>query len=134
MNMLRQGRKIFKYLDSLPQKTGTYSCVKQINFSLETKLLSSSAYFNQKSNNRGKKSQNQPTLPTKVSSRFESNVKFDNGPKSSNSSPQAIFKPVVVLPNPDDIDLGEEIAGKINKQALLKKLNLFYQDKDIKAL
>jgi hypothetical protein len=51
----------------------------------------------------------------------------------TNSSAQSLFKPVTVMPNPDDIDLGEEIAGKISKQALLKQLNLFYQDNDIKA-
>ena len=52
----------------------------------------------------------------------------------TNSSAQSLFKPVTVMPNPDDIDLGEEIAGKISKQALLKQLNIFYQDNDIKAL
>ncbi len=53
------------------------------------------------------------------------------------SSPQNIhtlFKPVAVQPSPDDINLGEEIAGKINKQALLKELNRFFQSPEIKVL
>ena len=32
----------------------------------------------------------------------------------------SVFKPVMVKPNPDDLNFGEEIAGKINKSALLK--------------
>jgi len=56
-------------------------------------------------------------------------------PDKIRSKPAApLFKPVIVLPNPDDIDLGEEIAGKINKQELLKRLNDFSKDEDIKAL
>ena len=39
-----------------------------------------------------------------------------------------------VLPNPDDMNLGEEIAGKMNKQALLKTLNALYLSKSIKEL
>ena len=55
-----------------------------------------------------------------------------------NSTPSAnlnqLFKPVPVLPNPDDMNLGEEIAGKMNKQALLKTLNALYLSKSIKEL
>jgi hypothetical protein len=39
-----------------------------------------------------------------------------------------------VQPSPDDINLGEEIAGKINKQALLKQLNRFFQSPEIRAI
>ena len=57
---------------------------------------------------------------------------------NSNSTPSAnlnqLFKPVPVLPNPDDMNLGEEIAGKMNKQALLKTLNALYLSKSIKEL
>jgi hypothetical protein len=35
-----------------------------------------------------------------------------------------VFKPVMVKPNPDDINFGEEIAGKINKPALLREAGL----------
>ena len=45
-----------------------------------------------------------------------------------------LFKPVVVLPNQDDINLGEEIAGKISKQSLLRQLNTFYVRKETKEL
>ena len=40
----------------------------------------------------------------------------------------------MVKPNPDDLNFGEEIAGKINKQALLKELNRFYTSPEIKIL
>jgi hypothetical protein len=45
-----------------------------------------------------------------------------------------LFKPVTVQPNPDDMNLGEEIAGKMNRQALLKKLNELYLAPSIKTL
>ena len=57
--------------------------------------------------------------------------------RSSSGGPQNIhtlFKPVPVQPSPDDINLGEEIAGTINKQALLKQLNRFFQSPEIRAL
>ena len=61
-----------------------------------------------------------------------------NSSSNSNSTPSAnlnqLFKPVPVLPNPDDMNLGEEIAGKMNKQALLKTLNALYLSKSIKEL
>jgi hypothetical protein len=43
-----------------------------------------------------------------------------NNPKD----PLSVFKPVMVKPNPDDINFGEEIAGKINKPALLREAGL----------
>ncbi len=45
-----------------------------------------------------------------------------------------LFKPVAVVPNQDDINLGEEIAGKISKQALLRQLNTFYLRQEIREL
>lgn len=48
--------------------------------------------------------------------------------------PLSVFKPILVKPNPDDLNFGEEIAGKINKQALLKELNKFYTNPEIKIL
>ncbi len=45
-----------------------------------------------------------------------------------------LFKPIAIMPNPDDINVGLEIAGKINRQELLKRLNRFYQSKTTKAL
>ena len=58
------------------------------------------------------------------------------GGQSSSSSPplNQLFKPVAVLPNPDDMNLGEELSGKINKQALLRQLNKFYLRAEVKAL
>jgi hypothetical protein len=43
-----------------------------------------------------------------------------NNPKD----PLSVFKPVMVKPNPDDINFGEEIAGKISKPALLREAGL----------
>ena len=56
------------------------------------------------------------------------------GPLQSNKDPLSVFKPILVRPNPDDLNFGEEIAGKINKQALLKELNRFYTSPEIKML
>ena len=52
----------------------------------------------------------------------------------SSKDPMSVFKPVLVKPNTDDLNYGEEIAGKINRQALLKELNLFYFHPEIKTL
>ena len=46
----------------------------------------------------------------------------------------SVFKPVLIKPNPDDLNFGEEIAGKINKQALLKELNSFYNHPEMRQL
>ena len=48
--------------------------------------------------------------------------------------PMSVFKPVLVKSNPDDLNFGEEIAGKLNKQALLKELNRFFTSPEIKVL
>ena len=78
--------------------------------------------------NRGGKSPNHNTAPTNNTS----------SSSASSANPSAnlnqLFKPVPVLPNPDDMNLGEEIAGKMNKQALLKTLNALYLSKSIKEL
>lgn len=56
------------------------------------------------------------------------------GVQITSKDPLSVFKPVVVKPNPDDLNFGEEIAGKINREALLKELNRFYQHKEIRIL
>lgn len=45
-----------------------------------------------------------------------------------------LFVPVAVKPNPDDINVGAELVGSLNKADLLRVLNKFYQRKEIKAL
>ena len=52
----------------------------------------------------------------------------------SSKDPMSVFKPVLVKSNPDDLNFGEEIAGKLNKQALLKELNTFFVHPEIKQL
>jgi len=54
-----------------------------------------------------------------------------SGP-STGANIHTLFKPVPV--QPDDINLGEEIVGKINKQALLKQLNKFFQSPEIRQV
>ena len=55
-------------------------------------------------------------------------------PQLNSRDPLSVFKPVMVKPNPDDINFGEEIAGKINKQAMLRELNRFGGSPEVKAL
>lgn len=45
-----------------------------------------------------------------------------------------LFVPVPVKPNPDDINVGAELTGRLNKGDLLKVLNRFYQKPEIKQL
>lgn len=54
--------------------------------------------------------------------------------KKSDSSVSGLFIPVPVKPNPDDINVGAELTGKLNKADLLKVLNKFYQKQEIKIL
>lgn len=45
-----------------------------------------------------------------------------------------LFVPVPVKPSPDDINVGAELTGSLNKGDLLKILNRFYQKPEIKQL
>lgn len=56
--------------------------------------------------------------------------------KKSDASISSLFIPVPVKakPNPDDINVGAELTGTLNKADLLKVLNKFYQQKEIKQL
>lgn len=45
-----------------------------------------------------------------------------------------LFVPVPVKPSPDDINVGAELTGRLNKSDLLKVLNRFYQKPEIKQL
>jgi len=56
------------------------------------------------------------------------------GGKKDDIPLSSLFQPVSVRPNPDDINVGAEIAGSLNKADLLRVLNQFYQRKDIKSL
>lgn len=46
----------------------------------------------------------------------------------------SLFKPVPVKANPDNINVGIELTGKINKADILKILNKLTQSKQVKAL
>ncbi|CAB3258156.1 unnamed protein product [Arctia plantaginis] len=54
--------------------------------------------------------------------------------KHDRGHPLALFVPVPVKPNPDDINIGEEFTGRLKKQDLLKILNKFYQKPEVRGL
>lgn len=56
------------------------------------------------------------------------------GKKDDATPTTSLFKPVPIRPNPDDINVGAELSGTLNKGDLLKVLNKFYQKKEIKVL
>ncbi|XP_057658150.1 ATP-dependent RNA helicase SUV3 homolog, mitochondrial [Diorhabda carinulata] len=55
-------------------------------------------------------------------------------PKKDDSSLSSLFVPVQIKPNTDDINVGTELTGNLNKSDLLKILNKFYQKKEVTAL
>ncbi|XP_045488047.1 ATP-dependent RNA helicase SUV3 homolog, mitochondrial [Pieris rapae] len=59
---------------------------------------------------------------------------FKRTKKHDKSNPSALFVPVPVKPNPDDINVGEEFTGRLKKQDLLKTLNKFYQKPEVRVL
>lgn len=54
--------------------------------------------------------------------------------KKNDSTLSSLFVPVQIKANPDDINVGAELTGSLNKADLLKVLNKFYQNKEIKQL
>lgn len=57
-----------------------------------------------------------------------------NRGKKDDTNLSALFIPVPVKPNPDDINVGAELTGSLNKSDLQKILNKFYQNPEIKIL
>lgn len=58
-----------------------------------------------------------------------------NGKKDKDESKvSTLFKPVAVSSNRDDINIGAELTGKLDKVELLKVLNKFTQKPEIKLL
>lgn len=54
--------------------------------------------------------------------------------KKDDTNLSSLFVPVPIKPNPDDINVGAELTGDLNKTDLLKVVNKFYQRKEIKQL
>lgn len=54
--------------------------------------------------------------------------------KQQPANVSALFKPVPIQHNVDEIDVGSELAGKLEKSAVLKILNKFTQRREIKTL
>lgn len=54
--------------------------------------------------------------------------------KDDSSYNSTLFKPVPITSNPDDINIGLELTGKLDKGELLKILNRFTQKRETKLL
>ncbi|XP_060528380.1 ATP-dependent RNA helicase SUV3 homolog, mitochondrial [Cylas formicarius] len=54
--------------------------------------------------------------------------------RDDSSKISSLFVPVQISPNSDDINVGAELTGDVNKTDLLKILNRFYQKPEIKHL
>lgn len=54
--------------------------------------------------------------------------------KKDKSDISALFSPVPIKPSPDDINIGAELTGSLDKGELLKILNKFTQKKEIRML
>lgn len=54
--------------------------------------------------------------------------------KKDEAKVSSLFKPVPIQSNPDDINIGAELTGKLDKGELLKILNKFTQKSEIKLL
>ncbi|VEN62686.1 unnamed protein product, partial [Callosobruchus maculatus] len=76
--------------------------------------------------------------PSQISIRndakYISAFRFQIRCKKDDSSVSSLFIPVPVKSTQDDINVGEELTGTLNKSDLLKVLNKFYQNKEIRQL
>lgn len=59
---------------------------------------------------------------------------FVNRAKKDDINLSSLFKPVSVKSSPDDINIGAELTGSIDKTELVKLLNKFTQKKEIRTL
>ena len=62
------------------------------------------------------------------------NIINSSGETTSEDSMSKLFKPVTIKPNPDDLNLGSEIAGNIDRSKLITTLNLFFQSQKTRTL
>lgn len=70
-------------------------------------------------------------LQTRTSTFFPQHVR---GKRDDTSNISSLFVPVPVKSNSDDINVGAELTGTLNKIDLLKVVSKFYQKKEIKSL
>ena len=104
----------------------TPSIIKESSFISQWRhFVTSTCYYKRKKEGNN---------PIKSTAAMRVNVAKTIGAVAKEKDAMSVFKPVLVKPNPDDLNFGEEIAGKINKQALLKELNLFYNHPEIRQL
>ncbi|KAF5273770.1 hypothetical protein FQA39_LY00885 [Lamprigera yunnana] len=57
-----------------------------------------------------------------------------NRSKKDDATLSTLFKPVVIKPTSDDVNVGAELTGSLSKSDLLKVLNKFYQLNEVKQL
>lgn len=74
-----------------------------------------------------------PLVSALCQQRHQPQVQTQRG-KKDDSNVSALFRPVPVKPSPDDISIGMELTGKLDKGELLKVLNRFTQKREIKML
>lgn len=73
----------------------------------------------------------------KLSSDIENYVVSANrqyNSKKDDTVLSTLFKPISIKPSPDDINVGAELTGLLNKADLLKVLSKFYQMREVKHL
>lgn len=73
-----------------------------------------------------------PTIFQRLSTNLTTTCGFRG--KKDDSQVSALFRPVPVKPGPDDINVGAELTGNLDKAELLKILNKFTQKKEIRML
>lgn len=76
----------------------------------------------------------QPPLNRKLPKKWLSYSQISCRLKSDNSNLSSLFIPVPVKSNPDDINVGAELTGALNKIDLIKILNKFYQTPEVKGV
>lgn len=74
------------------------------------------------------------SAPTFLRPSFAGLVQLRTKRGSSKDNVSSLFTPVQIKPNPDDINVGAELTGTLNKADLLKVLNKFFQNPSIKHL
>lgn len=78
-------------------------------------------------NKKGPDPVHHPFVNRNRRTRIQRSVGVDSSSRAEEvaSNPNRIFRPVVVVPSKDDINVGAELVGKISKQEVLKVLNHF---------
>lgn len=71
---------------------------------------------------------------TLLNTSCSSNLFWCRGKKNDSSNLSSLFRPVPIKQSLDDINIGLELTGDLDKVELLKILNKFTQKKEVKIL